>query len=107
MSIGLYCHDDSWSADRRERTVKVAGLHRGDVSLVVHPANDLASAELLTRSAAQARRPPLPDHTTPARERLALLRLGVNRSRPRVADPTVDRYEARLAELRKRAKGAS
>jgi uncharacterized protein len=80
MSFAFMVTGDSWSSDRSERTITGVGLHRGDVSLAVHPANELAHAELVARSATAPGPRRLPDLTTCRRERLAVLRSNSRRS---------------------------
>lgn len=51
MSFAFICRSDDFDKETRTRTITGLSLHRGDVSLVVHPANDQAQAELVARSA--------------------------------------------------------
>jgi HK97 family phage prohead protease len=51
-SFAFLCTDDSWNSDFSERTIKSLSLHRGDVSIVTHGANEATTVSL--RSAAEA-----------------------------------------------------
>ena len=68
-SFAFQATNDAWNADLTKRTVTAVGLHRGDVSIVTHGANDKTSAwiaEAAPRAAVTTRRAAV-DYTTAAR----------------------------------------
>lgn len=46
MSFAFRCADDTWSEDRGLRTVRVAELHRGDVSIVTYGASPTTNSTI-------------------------------------------------------------
>lgn len=109
MSFAFLVTSDNWNNDRNQRTVTGVSLHRGDVSVVVHPANELAQAEMVARAASSRVEVRRPSAERRERERLALLarRDSVRRqyANPRpssIPDMTTERRE-RLAAMRREA----
>lgn len=106
MSFAFICAQDEWNQDQTERTVKVASLHRGDVSVVIHGANDLAEADLVTRSIATEEPTWRPSATQRAREQLMLLQRSQGRGQANgsvdgsLASP-IAAYRARIDALRR------
>jgi HK97 family phage prohead protease len=105
MSFAFLCTSDSWSDDRSERTITGVSLEKGDVSVCVHGANELASAEMVARSLemASAVRRPAPNYGRRHRERLAQMRgsslvVGDLVTLPEEIDTA--RFRRRLDELR-------
>jgi HK97 family phage prohead protease len=86
MSMAFTVTSDDWNADLTERTLRSVSLHRGDVSVCLFGANDLATAELVARQATPAARGiTIPDYTSAASQQLALLRLGASPRRSAVS----------------------
>jgi HK97 family phage prohead protease len=83
MSFAFICHDDIWDSEYKHRTVRQAGIHRGDVSVVTHAANPNTVAVMRSRRPSARR--------LPVGERLALR-------------ATQERQLARVKALRKAAK---
>jgi HK97 family phage prohead protease len=79
MSFCFIATDQEWDAAYENRLIRSVGLHRGDVSLVVHPASPYTSSTLTDGRAftqtVSSSRLVLPDYTTGARATLELLRL--------------------------------
>jgi HK97 family phage prohead protease len=97
---------DKWSDDMKRRTISQAEISGGDVSLVVHPANPYASAELVARARESAgSRPVLFDATLASasdRERLWLMRNGrAPRPVARVLGSDLERLERLRAGARR------
>ena len=109
MSFAFRCTADSWSSDRTERTITNVTLQRGDVSVVVHGANDLASAEMVARSvalASSARRPPVGSGQRLRERRILMRRREAARGGMLTPESEADLsavYRRRLEELRGRA----
>lgn len=78
------------------RTLEDVTIHGGDVSCVSHPANPETSITVRSASTSPI---VMPDHTTRAREYVALLRAGRSPAAP--TPPRNDPYAARVAELRR------
>jgi len=99
MSFAFTVTQEKWNSDSTERRVQQVNLHRGDLSIVNQAANQAAVAALRALQHAQAARP-IPDHTTPARARLASLGVTVPRRSLRADVAREDRFQRRLRELR-------
>jgi len=99
MSFAFIVTQEKWNDDYTERRVQQVSLHRGDLSIVNQAANQAAVAALRALQHAQAARP-IPDHTTPARARLASLGVTVPRRSLRADVAREDRFQRRLRELR-------
>jgi uncharacterized protein len=103
-SFAFRVTDDVFSEDGAHRLIRGVDLAFGDVSICVTGANPLASVSV--RSAAEAARRPLRDHSRRQRERLASLRGSSSPGPQGVLVTPVheeiapDRYRRRLDELR-------
>jgi len=99
MSFAFIVTQEKWNDDYTERRVQQVSLHRGDLSIVNQAANQAAVAALRALQHAQAARP-IPDHTTPARARLAARAIALPRRPVRTDVTPEDPYQRRLRELR-------
>jgi HK97 family phage prohead protease len=100
MSMAFRVNRDSFDSERNLRSLLEINLAKGDVSIVPFAASPTTSSTF--RDVALRA---LPDHTTSAAERLAVMRLAGPRRPTRAvpAVPSTDYYRRRLALLRRGA----